>query len=99
MCAESRHVPSLTRVREDVVTDNLIGLDVVVVSECGSGKSLCFQAAGRCRDGVCILVEPFVTIISDQVKKLNVLSIYAYGLSCESAHDVVCGAGMPELCW
>ncbi len=37
------------------------------------GKSLCFQTAALCRKGGCVVVEPLISVMDDQVKKLNAI--------------------------
>lgn len=39
----------------------------------GFRKSLCFQTAALCRKGVCVVVEPLISVMDDQVKKLNAI--------------------------
>lgn len=37
----------------------------------GFGKSLCFQIAALCQKGLCVVIEPLIAVMNDQVEKLN----------------------------
>lgn len=37
----------------------------------GFGKSLCFQMAALCQSGLCVVIEPLIAVMNDQVEKLN----------------------------
>lgn len=37
----------------------------------GFGKSLCFQVAALCQKGLCVVIEPLIAVMNDQVEKLN----------------------------
>lgn len=37
----------------------------------GFGKSLCFQTAALCQSGLCVIIEPLIAVMDDQVEKLN----------------------------
>lgn len=39
----------------------------------GFGKSLCFQTAALCQSGVCVVIEPLISVMDDQVKRLNMV--------------------------
>ena len=37
----------------------------------GGGKSLCYQLAGLCREGVTLVVSPLIALMRDQVRALE----------------------------
>ncbi len=49
----------------------LNGLDSVVLLPTGSGKSVAFQLAALLRSGVCMVVDPILSLIDDQIDNLQ----------------------------
>jgi ATP-dependent DNA helicase RecQ len=57
--------------QQDVVTDILLGRDVLAIMPTGGGKSLCFQLPALLRPGVCIVISPLIALMQDQVRQLE----------------------------
>ena len=53
------------------VQRTLKGLDSVVLLPTGAGKSIAFQLAALLRPGRCIVVDPIVSLIDDQIENLR----------------------------
>ena len=56
----------------ELIKKILTGRDVLAVLPTGTGKSLCFQFPAIVRKGITIVVEPLVSLLSDQSKELNI---------------------------
>ena len=61
--------------QSEVVDHVWNGGDAVVLFPTGSGKSLCFQIPSIGRNGVGIVVEPLLSLIRDQVTRLEQLGV------------------------
>ena len=58
------------------------GRDVLLVMPTGAGKSLCYQLPGVARAGTTLVVSPLISLMEDQVAKLQ-----AQGLRAERIHS------------
>jgi len=64
-------VSYLYPVQRFVVSNTLEGRSQVVVLPTGSGKSLCFQLAGLLLDGPTLVLEPLLSLLADQLRRLR----------------------------
>src|SRR5690242_5362175 len=56
------------------------GRDLLGVMATGSGKSLCYQYPAVEQVRRCLVVSPLISLMNDQVKKLELVGIPAAGL-------------------
>src|SRR5437773_11086505 len=56
------------------------GQDLLGVMATGSGKSLCYQFPAVDQSKRCLVVSPLISLMNDQVKKLELAGIPAAGL-------------------
>ncbi len=63
--------------QREVIQDVLDGHDVVCVMPTGAGKSLCFQLPAVVLGGLTLVVSPLISLMADQVRQLQALSISA----------------------
>ncbi|HSA59398.1 MAG TPA: RecQ family ATP-dependent DNA helicase [bacterium] len=63
--------------QEEIVRAVLEGRDVLAVMATGSGKSLCYQLPAVAAGKRCLVVSPLISLMNDQVAKLNLLNIPA----------------------
>src|ERR1700726_2481861 len=63
--------------QEEIVTDALASRDVFALMPTGGGKSICFQLPALLRDGMTIVVSPFIALMKDQVDALQASGIAA----------------------
>lgn len=57
--------------QEEIISAAVDGHDVLGILPTGSGKTLCFQAAGALRRGVTVVVEPLLALMRDQQLRLQ----------------------------
>jgi ATP-dependent DNA helicase RecQ len=59
----------------EAIRRTLAGRDSVVLLPTGAGKSIAFQLAALLRPGVCIVVDPIISLIDDQIDNLYSVGI------------------------
>ncbi|QQR79388.1 MAG: ATP-dependent DNA helicase RecQ [Deltaproteobacteria bacterium] len=63
--------------QEEIVQAVVAGRDILAVMATGSGKSLCYQLPAVANSKRCLVVSPLISLMDDQVAKLNLLKIPA----------------------
>jgi ATP-dependent DNA helicase RecQ len=66
--------------QEELIAALQSGRDLLGVMATGSGKSLCYQFPAVKYEKRCLVVSPLISLINDQVKKLELAGIPAAGL-------------------
>ncbi len=61
----------------EIIQHLVAGEDALVVMATGSGKSLCYQLAGICREGVTVVISPLIALMRAQVAELEQLGVKA----------------------
>ncbi len=61
------------------------GRDLLGVMATGSGKSLCYQYPAVQRGGRCLVVSPLISLMDDQVNKLNLCGVAAATLHSQAS--------------
>jgi ATP-dependent DNA helicase RecQ len=68
----------------DVVQHVCDGNDALVLFPTGKGKSLCYQIPAICRDGVGIVVSPLISLMRDQLAKLEEKGVVAVTINSDT---------------
>jgi ATP-dependent DNA helicase RecQ len=74
------HVFGIEQLRDGqqrVIDSVLDGRDTLAIMPTGSGKSLCYQIPARMLKGMTIVVSPLISLMKDQLEKLDELGIHA----------------------
>ncbi len=64
----------------DIMLALLGGRDVLAMLPTGGGKSLCYQLPALAVSGTCLVIAPLISLMEDQVQRLNGLGIPAVAL-------------------
>ena len=67
--------------QETIIEKILQGQDVFVVMPTGGGKSICFQIPALIFDGITIVISPLISLMNEQVDRLQLLNIKAVFLN------------------
>ncbi|HEU4853491.1 MAG TPA: ATP-dependent DNA helicase RecQ [Telluria sp.] len=101
-----RNVFGIERLRDGqqrVIDSVLDGQDTLAIMPTGSGKSLCYQIAAAIIPGATVVVSPLISLMKDQLEKLEELGISAVqvnsSLSREEEENALDGirAGRHEI--
>jgi ATP-dependent DNA helicase RecQ len=71
--------------QQQVIDSVLDGKDTLAIMPTGSGKSLCYQLPARLLKGTAIVVSPLISLMQDQLDKLEALGIRAAQLNSSLA--------------
>lgn len=79
--------------QQEIIEHIIEGNDTLVFMPTWGGKSLTYQLPGLVREGICIVISPLISLMKDQVDKLNSLQVRAEllnsTLSAWEKHDLL----------
>jgi ATP-dependent DNA helicase RecQ len=78
--------------QQRVIDSVLDGKDTLAIMPTGSGKSLCYQIPARILDGMTVVVSPLISLMKDQLEKLQELGIRAVQLNSSLPAEEQCAA-------
>ena len=73
--------------QEEIISSVLLGKDTLAVLPTGGGKSLCYQIPAIMTSGVCVVVEPLISLIKDQIDNLKKIGINAVTVNSLQSSD------------
>ena len=73
--------------QQRVIDSVLDGKDTLAIMPTGSGKSLCYQIPARILDGMTVVVSPLISLMKDQLEKLEELGIRAEQVNSSLSAD------------
>jgi ATP-dependent DNA helicase RecQ len=73
--------------QQRVIDSVLDGKDTLAIMPAGSGKSLCYQIAAKMLKGTTIVVSPLISLMKDQLDKLEQLGIRAVQVNSSLSSD------------
>jgi ATP-dependent DNA helicase RecQ len=65
----------------DIIMELVNGKSVLALLPTGAGKSLCYQIPALMLNGVAIVISPLISLMNEQVFKLQSLNIAAYSIN------------------
>jgi ATP-dependent DNA helicase RecQ len=73
--------------QQRVIDSVLDGKDTLAIMPTGSGKSLCYQIPARIKEGMTVVVSPLISLMKDQLEKLEELGIRAEQVNSSLSAD------------
>src|SRR5205085_1922375 len=70
--------------QREIIESVLSRRDTLVVMSTGAGKSLCYQLPALAFDGLTVVVSPLISLMQDQVSKLEQFGIAAATLNSQT---------------
>lgn len=74
---------SFRPVQEEIIQSVISGQDTFAILPTGGGKSICFQVPGLMLGGLTIVVSPLISLMKDQVLRLNKMGIAATAVTSD----------------
>ncbi len=81
------HLESFRDGQEEIIESVARGDDTLVFMPTGGGKSLTYQLPGLVREGLVIVISPLISLMKDQVDKLNQLDIHTRAINSTISPD------------
>ena len=80
---------SFRPLQEDIIRSVAEGKDTLALMPTGGGKSITFQVPALAQEGICLVITPLISLMKDQVNRLNSLGIKSLGIhSGMSAEEI-----------
>ena len=71
---------SFRPLQRNIIDHVISGNDAIALLPTGGGKSICYQVPALCREGLCLVISPLISLITEQVEFLNDKGIKALAI-------------------
>lgn len=72
--------------QEEIIQSVLAGNDTLALMPTSGGKSICYQVPALCKSGLTLVVSPLISLMQDQVKKLQDMGIAVRAIYSPMSH-------------
>ncbi|MBQ9254529.1 MAG: RecQ family ATP-dependent DNA helicase [Bacteroidales bacterium] len=78
---------SFVGIQEKIISSILSKKDTLGIMPTGGGKSICYQVPAMLQSGICLVIEPLISLIKDQIDNLDKVGIRAVTINHLQSKD------------
>lgn len=75
--------------QDEIITSLMNGVNTIAILPTGGGKSVCFQIPSLLKEGLCIVITPLISLMSDQVYELQKMNVSATLVNSTMSSDEI----------
>ena len=73
--------------QEEIISSVLLGRDTLGIMPTGGGKSITYQVPAMMKAGICVVIEPLISLIKDQIDSLERVGIKAVSINSHQSTE------------